>query len=203
MSFQNVPFFTGALFFSSAALRSCQNVPFFREPFFCSSAAFRSCQNVPLDRWLAVDMDPDTTEPCRLFSSAFKSDQNVPFLATAPFVTGLTVLPGIPVILPCCRRASSSANCCMKFCCLEVMLSVTIFCGSDRNCCMKSARLSSVCAEGELSSLCTAIAPALKVSTCWDGSKKESSVSPLRDVPMDLASFPACTLALLISSEPD
>jgi len=103
------------------------------------SAASRSCQNVPFCFLPAVDLGPDTTDPCRLFSSASSFDQKVPLLTDAPLVMRLTPFGAklelfTSVIRPRCLLASSSASCCMKFCCLFVMLSVTIPCGSDRNC---------------------------------------------------------------------
>jgi len=184
----------------SSALTLSQKFPFFAREgwFFFSSAALRSCQKVP-------PLDADVTDPpCLFFSSASRFVQNVPvgFLATAvwPVVAGLT-LPGVGFWS--CRLASSPASCCMKFCCWFDMLSVTNFCGSERNCWMKSARFNTFWVDGEVSSFETAIAPALNVSSWWDGSKKESRVKPLSEVDTDLTSFRACDPALLMSSVPD
>lgn len=185
--------------FASAVLRSVQKVPLAGcgAPVACRlfSSASSASQNFAFwPRW--------TTVPVRLFSSASRASQNAPWGRVLPLVPETTE-PAVEKPLFCCLFASSLARSCMKDCCLVVMLSLTIFCGSERNCWMKSVLLSNFCADGDVMSFCTAIAPDLNVSSCWAGSKNESSVSPLADVDRLFACLPACKPALLMSSVPD
>merc|ERR1712230_43762 len=104
----------------SSVFKSSQKLPLEIGAVLLFSAASRSCQNVPFCFLPAVDLGPDTTDPCRLFSSASSFDQKVPvpFLADTPFVMRLTPFGArlrmlfTSVILPRCLLASSSASCC-------------------------------------------------------------------------------------------